>query len=295
MHFRSVFIPRARVRRPSGVPWVVVLLLVPCLFAYMALFVVPQGRLLATGFVANDGPSLTHYARMFEDGYYLYLMGRTLLCGLGVTMITLVFGVPLAYWLARLESRWAGFVLMLTTFPMLISAVVRSFGWMVLFFRNGPVSHFLVGIGLSDGPIQLMYTLTGVTIALAQVLLPLMVLTLYGVFRSIDPVLESAAMTLGARPSGTFFLVTLPLARGGVVAGSLLVFALTISAFATPSLVGGARANMMATAIYENAVDLLDWSFASALASVLLLVVLLISLVYAVLVDRGRHDQPVRG
>jgi putative spermidine/putrescine transport system permease protein len=284
-----------RRRGPFGIPWVVLLLLAPCLLLYMALFVVPQMRLLGTGFVVNGDPGLAHYARMFEDGYYLFLMGRTLLCGLGVTLITVMLGVPLAYWLARLPSRWAGFILMLTTFPMLISAVVRSFGWMVLFFRNGPVSQLLVASGLSDSPVQLMYTLTGVTIGLAQVLLPLMVLTLYGVFRSIDPALESAAMTLGARPVVTFFLVTLPLARAGIVAGSLLVFALTISAFATPSLVGGARANMMATAIYENAVDLLDWPFASALASVLLVVVLGISAVYAVLADRGRHDQPVRG
>ncbi len=287
--------PIERRRGPFGVPWVVLLLLAPCLFVYLGLFVGPQIRLLGTSFVVQGEPGLAHFARMFEDGYYLFLMGRTLLCGLAVTLITVVFGVPLAYWLARLPSRWAGFILMLTTFPMLISAVVRSFGWMVLFFRNGPVSQLLVASGLSDSPVQLMYTLTGVTIALAQVLLPLMVLSLYGVFRSIDPALENAAMTLGARPAATFFLVTLPLARGGIVAGSLLVFALTISAFATPSLVGGARANMMATAIYENAVDLLDWSFAAALASILLVVVLLISSVYAVLADRSRHDQPVRG
>ena len=119
-----------------------------------------------------------------------------------------------------------------------------------------------------------MYTLTGVIIALAQVLLPLMVLTLYGVFKSIDRDLEYAAMSLGASPPLALCLVTLRLARGGIVAGSLLVFSLAISAFATPSLVGGARANVMATAIYEQTIEMLDWPFASTLATILLVVVL---------------------
>src|SRR4029077_12330316 len=131
-----------------------------------------------------------------------------------------------AYVLARLQTRWAAALLILTTFPLLVSAVVRSFGWMVLFLRTGVISKALVAFGLAGGPVQLMYTLTGVTIALAQVLLPLMVLTLYGVFRSIDPDLEYAAMSLGARPSLALWLVTLRLARGGLVAASLLVFSL---------------------------------------------------------------------
>ena len=198
-------------------------------------------------------------------------------------------GLPTAYVLARMQSRWAGFLLLLTTFPLLVSAVVRSFGWMVLFFKDGLVSRTLVLLGFVDRPVQLMYTMTGVIIALAQVLLPLMVLTLYGVFKSIDRDLEYAAMSLGARPSVALALVTLRLARGGIVAGSLLVFSLAISTFATPSLVGGARANVMATAIYEQTIELLDWPFGAALAAILLVVVLGLSLAYGALVE-GRTD-----
>jgi putative spermidine/putrescine transport system permease protein len=135
-----------------------------------------------------------------------------------------------------------------------------------------------------------MYTMTGVIIALAQVLLPMMILTLYSVFRSIDKDLEYAAMSLGARPSVAFFLVTLRLARGGIVAGSLLVFSLAISSFATPSLVGSARAHVMATAIYEQTLELLDWPFAATLSSILLVVVLAISLVYGTVVE-GRTKE----
>ena len=117
-----------------------------------------------------------------------------------------------------------------------------------------------------------------------------MILTLHGVFKSIDRDLEYAAMSLGARPSVALGLVTFRLASGGIVAGSLLVFSLAISAFATPSLVGGARANVMATAIYEQAVELLDWPFAAALATILLVVVLAVSLAYGALLE-GRADK----
>jgi putative spermidine/putrescine transport system permease protein len=164
---------------------------------------------------------------------------------------------------------------------------------MVLFFRDGIVSNALMMLGLSERPIQLMYTLTGVIIALAQVLLPLMVLTLYGVFRSIDRDLEYAAMSLGARPPVALWLVTLRLGRGGIIAGSLLVFSLAISAFATPSLVGSARAHVMATAIFEQTIEMLDWPFASALAAILLVVVLTLSIAYGALIE-GRSTGEAR-
>jgi ABC-type spermidine/putrescine transport system permease subunit I len=274
---------------PAVVP---VLLFAPCLAIYLALFVWPQVSLLATS-VVGAGQNLTaqHYARFMGDSYYWELLGRTLLLGISVTLITLVLGVPVAYVLARMQSRYASILLILTTFPLLVSAVVRSFGWMVLFFRDGLVSNALLSLGLIDRPLQLMYTMTGIIIALAQVLLPLMVLTLHGVFRSIDRDLEYAAMSLGAAPPLALWLVTLRLARGGIVAGSLLVFSLAISAFATPSLVGGARANVMATAIYEQTIEMLDWPFASALATILLVFVLALSIAYgAVLEDRAKKE-----
>jgi putative spermidine/putrescine transport system permease protein len=270
---------------PAAVP---VLLFAPCLAIYLVLFIWPQVSLLGTSII-GPGQNLTgeHYARFAGDSYYWELLGRTLFLGVAVTLITLILGVPVAYVLARMQSRYASFLLILTTFPLLVSAVVRSFGWMVLFFRDGVVSNVLLSLGLIDRPLQLMYTLTGVIIALAQVLLPLMVLTLHGVFRSIDRDLEYAAMSLGAPPALALWLVTLKLARGGIVAGSLLVFSLAISAFATPSLVGGARANLMATTIYEQTIEMLDWPFASALATILLAFVLALSVAYGAVLSDG--------
>ncbi|POR52457.1 ABC transporter permease [Bosea psychrotolerans] len=270
-----------------------ILLFAPCVLVYAIFFIWPQASLLAISASSKSGLSFDQYARFFGDGYYWEILGRTLGMGIAVTAITLVLGLPTAYVLARSQSRWASLLLLLTTFPLLVSAVVRSFGWMVLFFRDGLVSRVLLMLGLIDRPVQTMYTMTGVIIALAQVLLPLMVLTLHGVFKSIDRDLEYAAMSLGARPAVALGLVTLRLARGGIVAGSLLVFSLAISAFATPSLVGGARANVMATAIYEQTVELLDWPFGAALAAILLVVVLGLSLAYGALIEgRGELEAP---
>ena len=291
----SVVPDACRWRWGRGRAWIgPIVLFAPCALVYAVLFIWPQTSLLGISMVDESGLTLGNYSRFAGDSYYWELLIRTLVMGASVTAITLVLGVPVAYILARMDSKWTNFLLLLTTFPLLVSAVVRSFGWMVLFFRDGLVSRTLLWFGVTDHPIQLMYTLTGVIIALAQVLLPLMVLTLYGVFKSIDRDLEYAAMSLGARPSATLWLVTLRLARGGIIAGTLLVFSLAISAFATPGLVGGPRARVMATAIFEQTVELLDWPFGAALATILLVVVLAISLVYGSLVEGRDGQEPAR-
>src|SRR5262249_12747000 len=147
--------------------------------------------------------------------------------------------------------------------------------------RNGALAGLLQALGLVGPSFQLLYSLTGVVIALGQVLLPFMVLSLYGVIRAIDPELERAAQNLGASPLEAALLTTLPLARPGLVGGALVVFALSMSAFATPSLVGGPRVPLMATTIYEQMTELADWPFASAVSFILLVVVLALSLIQA--------------
>ena len=125
-----------------------VLLFAPCALIYAVFFIWPQAALLAISTSDKSGFTLQHYGRFFGDLYYWEMLGRTLGMGVAVTAITLILGVPTAYVLARLQSRWAGFLLLLTTFPLLVSAVVRSFGWMVLFFKDGLVSRTLVLLGV---------------------------------------------------------------------------------------------------------------------------------------------------
>jgi ABC-type spermidine/putrescine transport system permease subunit I len=262
-----------------------IILLLPGLLVFFLLFVLPQAGLLAWSFqptgAPGPNPTLDNYARFLGDPHYLGILIQTLVMGIEVTLIALVLGYPLAYWLARTDSRWKTLLLLMTVFPLLTSAVVRSFGWMVLLYRTGLVSNVLRASGLARGPVELMYSQPGVVIAMTEVLLPFMVLTLYGVIQSIDRDLEDAAMNLGDGPAGALVHVTLPLSMGGILAGSLLVFSLAISSFVTPSLVGGPRVQVMATTIYDQTISLLNWQFASAVAAILLVVVLALALGYS--------------
>jgi ABC-type spermidine/putrescine transport system permease subunit I len=249
------------------------------LFAFPQLSMVRASLTLSS--LGTSGWTLANYTHFLGDAHYLGVLGRSLQVGVMVTALTVGLGLPLAYWLARLESRVAPLLLLLATFPLWISAVVRSFGWVILLARNGVVSDALQSLGLVGRTFQLAYTMTGVVAALTQVLLPFAVLSLYGVIRSIDPELERAAQNLGAGPWRAAMLTTLPLATRGVLSAALLVFALSISAFATPSLVGGARVQLMSTTIYEQMTELADWNFAAAISFILLAVVLVISLLWA--------------
>ena len=269
-------------------------LLAPAALLFAVLFIWPQAGLFLQS-LGNPPPlDLAQYERFLGDSWYLGTLLNSLALGASVTLVTLLLGFPVAFLLARMESRWAGLLLLLTSFPLWVSAVVRSFAWMVLFFRSGVASRLLQGTGLVPPDFQLLGTFAGVVVALAQVLLPIMIVTLYAVIRGIDRDLEHAAMNLGAPPAVALWLVTLRLARGGVLAGSLLVFSLSVSAFATPSLVGGARAHFMAVTIYEQTLELLDWPFAAAIAAILLAISLSVALTYGRLLGEGRGEASPR-
>jgi putative spermidine/putrescine transport system permease protein len=171
------------------------------------------------------------------------------------------------------------------------SVVVRSYGWMILLANSGLVNEALLALGLVDTPVQLLFNLTGVVIALVAILLPYMVLTLVPVIQNVDAALEEAAQSLGARPWRTFRDVVLPLSLPGVAAGSILVFVLAIAAYATPRLVGGSRLLVIPIFVYDQAMALLNWPFAAATSFVLLALVLLLTGVQGRLLEgRGTRD-----
>lgn len=263
----------------SGAAWRGPLLVAPALLVFAGLFVAPQASLVGASFAPSGEWTTAVYARFLGDPYYLRLLARSVGLGAAVTAVTLVLGVPLAYVLARLESRFVPALLMLVTFPLWVSALVRAFAWMVLFVRGGLVSQGVQATGLVPANFQVMFTFGGIVIAMAQVLLPVFVITLYTVIRGIDRDLEAAALNLGASPAIALVLVTLRLARGGLAAGALLVFSLSMSAFATPSLIGGASAQLMSVAIYEQTLEILDWPFAAAMSAILLVVAVAVALV----------------
>lgn len=264
------------------------LLLVPGLLCLVFAYFLPVGLLVAESFVASGSEgqeafTLAPYLRFFTDSYYHGVMARTFRLALTTTLVTLVLGFPIALIMARRPGRVAVWLGILVIMPLMVSVVVRTFGWMVLMGRGGLLSDLARGLGIGGRRFVFMRTESGIVIALAQVLLPFMTLTLYGVVARIEPVLEQAARVMGAGFFTTLWRVTLPLSLPGIVAGSLLVFALSISSFITPSLIGGVRLPVLAGSIYQEALITIDWSFAAAQSMILLVTVLLIIVPYTML------------
>ena len=264
--------------------WAPVLLAAPNLL-WLGLFMAGALGVLATmsfhGYEAGGRGilatwELTHYRAFLTDGFYLDVLVRSLLMSSYVTIGCLVLGFPLAYALSQLRGGRRGLLYFAVLMPLLTSAVVRTFGWMILLSNNGFINKSLIGMGLIKTPFPMMFRMTGIVIALTQVLLPFMVLALDAALLNIDRSLYEAARNLGARAPRIFFQVTLPLAMPGVVSGSVLVFALAISAFVTPALIGGPRIPVMSTLIYQQGIALLNWPFGAAISLIMLAVLIVI-------------------
>ena len=259
----------------------------------------PASALMLVGFVlpmiwlgrlsldrAEEGgvliPDITpaNYSNFLQDPFYLTILGRTLGLGIGVSLITLVCAYPIALFLFRTRSRWRGLLAVLTISPMLVSSVVRTFSWMAILGDRGVVNHVLQGLGLADHPLTLMNNMLGVTIGLVQIEMPVMILALIAGLSRLDPTLEEAAQTLGARPWRAFLRVTLPLSAPGIVLGCLITFVQVMSSFITPTLLGGGRVYLMATTIYEEALETLNWPLAATISIILILLFAVCALVY---------------
>ncbi len=270
-------------------------------FAWLVLFfAVPLGALVAISFYRAGAAgamtpafSLENYRHFVTDPLSLRVLRSTLLLGGEVTAWCLLLGFPLAYSIARTRSRQArGSMIAMLLVPLMTSVVVRSYGWTILLAGNGPLNVALLRLGLVHHPIQLLYTFRGTVVALVEVLLPFMVLSLMPVIQNIDRSLEQAAQSLGASGLRTFVDIVLPLSLPGVAAGSLLVFALSIAAFATPALVGGAKILLIALYVYQQALTLFNWPFGAAISFVLLVLVLALMVVQTVLLEgRSRRGQ----
>jgi len=225
---------------------------------------------------APDGGALTlaNFASLLTDPFFFQTLWLSLRLSFEVTAITLALGFPLAYLYTNLGSAARLAILFITLLPLLTSAVVRSFGWIVLLGKQGLINQGLMAAGLTDAPIRLLFTVAGVRLALAQVQLPFMLLPLINALEQLDPSLEPAAVSLGASRFQAVLRVTVPLAMPGVVAGAILNFALTMSAFITPAMVGGGSFIVMPTLVYQSAIVTLQWSKAATTALILLVVAL---------------------
>jgi ABC-type spermidine/putrescine transport system permease subunit I len=248
--------------------FLLVLLIVP--FANVAFFSVHS---YSPTRILSPELTLDNYRKLF-DLYYLRLFGRTLRLGLITTIVCVLLGYPLAYFLARARPRVLTVGLFLLIMPLMVSTVIRVFGWIVILGRKGMVNQALLTLGLD--PIKLLYTETAVVIGLVNIFLPFMVLPLMASIERIPPSLEEAAQNLGASWLQTFARVILPLSIPGLISGCLLVYSISISAFVTPALLGNSRERMAAQQIYDEVLVSFNWPSASSLALALVALTLVL-------------------
>jgi putative spermidine/putrescine transport system permease protein len=256
-------------------PW---LLSSPALLLFIGLLLVPLLLTVLLSFHAFDGtrgvlPDYTwkNYLEVFSDGYYHEIFLRTGGLALGVTLLCVVFGVPETLILARMKSPWRALFLIVILGPLLISVVVRTLGWAILFGNNGLINSALLQLGIVSEPVRLLFSMTGVAIALTHVLIPFMVISVWANLQKLDPQIESAGLSLGASPLKVFWRIMLPQLLPGILSGCIIVFALAASAFATPSLLGGRKLKVVATAAYDEFLNTLNWPLGATIAMLLLL------------------------
>ena len=249
------------------------LLLAPAVILLFLCFVVPLARLFSLAFTDEAGPFAT-FAILAESEVYRRVMVNTFLVALAVALITVVLAWPVAYILTKLKGFWFAFALYGVLFPFWISVLVRTFSWMILLERNGPLNRFLVNLGITDKPLALLFNDTGVMIGMVHVLLPYAILPLYGAMLRIDQRLLMASDGLGAGLFDTFRRVYFPLCLPGLMGGATFVFLLSLGFFITPALLGGSNAITLSMLIASFINDRLAWSLAAAASLVLLVIVL---------------------
>ena len=271
-------------------PW---LLSAPALTLYATFLVAPLARVLLISFFdfAFYGGiqvtfTLKNYLEILTDGYYWEIFGRTFGVSALVTAACVVLGTAEAYVLSRMRNPWKGLFLMIVLGPLLISVVVRTLGWALLFGSTGLISKALQALGLASAPVSLMYTNLGVGIALTHVMVPFMVISVWASLQRINPQTEAAALSLGASPFTVVWRVVIPQVMPGILSGAIMVFALSASAFATPAIVGGRRLKTVATAAYDEFLNTLNWPLGAALAALLLLATLVVLLTTNRLIER---------
>lgn len=236
-----------------------------------------------TAGIQNDF-SVANYLTVLQDEYYLSTFWRTLRLALLTTVLTVAIGVPEAYILSNMRKPWRSIFLLVIIGPLLVSVVVRTFGWSMLLGKNGLVNGALAAVGLE--PVQLLYTEAAIVIGLVHIMLPFMVIPVWTVLQKLDPTVEAAALTLGASRFTALRRIVFPQAALGILSGSLIVFALSASSFAIPGLLGGRRLKMAATLVYDEFLIELNWPLGATIAIIVLVANLVIMLAYNRLIEQ---------
>lgn len=275
--------------------WPAYALSTPALVFYGGLLAVPLAATLLLSLRVFDatqvtwaGLAVTNYLAVLGDPYFHTIFARTFVLAATVTVLCVLLGTPEAVILSRMRAPWRGLCLAAILAPFLISVVVRTLGWAVLLGGDGAISRALQGLHVVDEPLVLMYSMTGMVIALVHVLVPFVVIAVWVALQRCDPDVERAGASLGASEALIFRRLVLPQIVPGIVSGAVVVFSLAATSFATPAIIGGRRLKVVATAIYDAFLGTMDWPQGAALAIVLLLANLAILIAWQRLGERRR-------
>lgn len=255
------------------------LLLGPPVAALGFLYLYPLSRLF---WLSLFDPTLTlrNYVSLWGESSYVWVLLNTFRMAFDVTVLCLIVGYPVAYFLVWLPGRLSRLCILLVLVPLWISPLVRTYSVMVLLGREGLINQILMTMGIIESPLRIMYSGFSVRVGMVYVMLPYMALSLYSVMKGIDTSLIRASESLGASPAQAFLRVFMPLSLPGIVAGCLLVFTLSLGFYLTPALLGGSRDVTIAMVLETQVNVLLNWGLASALGVTLLLVTLGLYAVY---------------
>lgn len=247
----------------------------PALLAILIVVFLPIFWLSSLSFYNAAGAlSMENYARIFESALYRRTFVVTFQISIAVTVICVLLGYPLCYWLTKLPDRTAAILMVFVLVPFWTSVLVRTYAWLVLLQRNGIINSSLIWLGVIEEPLQLAHNLTGSIIGMVHIMLPFLILPLYAIMRGIDTDLVRAAVGLGSSPRKAFWHVFFPMSLPGLFAGIVLVFILSLGFYVTPALLGGGRVQMLAQRIESTITVYSNWGAASALGVVLLLLAL---------------------
>ncbi|MCH3926446.1 MAG: ABC transporter permease [Atopobiaceae bacterium] len=252
-------------------------LMLPCA-AFITLFLlIPMFATFISTVTGTGAFSLDGYWQTLADTYFQQVFWRTIRLSLITVAICILLGFPAAYYVARVAKKKSLFIAM-TLFPLMTSPVVRSFSWMVLLGKKGTANTLLQSLGIISSPVSMLYNEFSIVVGLVQLFLPLMIISTVGVMENIDEDLMLASNSLGASRTTSFWRIMFPLSVPGLITGSVLVFCGSLTAYTTPQLLGGSDTRMLATLIYQDGLSLNDWTAASVVAIIMIVIAVIATL-----------------
>lgn len=272
--------------------WSMLRLTIPALLIVGILMVAPLLWLLSMSFVDIEGNyGLGNYRLFFSEPVYVEIFLNTFKIALIVTVISVLLGYPVAYLMSILPPKWAGPMMLAVLVPFWTSGLVRTFSWLIILQRKGLINETLSWLNLIERPLTLVHNVTGTVIGMVHIMIPFLILPLYASMKAIDGNLMRAAANVGSSPTHAFFRIFLPLSMPGLVAGTIMIFVMSLGFYITPALLGGGRVKMIAQRIEEALALYPTWGPAAALAVLLLLMTALCLWISLILVRRLSPDR----